>query len=45
MRVPYDVVMEMSETEAEGYIEAWLEINGSPKKKVYQVKPRENRRR
>ncbi len=38
MRVPYDVVMEMSEAEAEGYIEAWIELNGPPKKKVYQVR-------
>lgn len=38
MRVPYEAAMDMGETEAEGYIEAWLEISGTRKKKVYQVR-------
>ncbi len=45
MRVPYNVVMEMSEQEAEGWIEAWMELNGPAKKKVYKVAGRENRRK
>lgn len=38
MRLPYDVVVEMSEEEAEGYIDAWLELSGEKKKKSYVVK-------
>lgn len=38
MRLPYEVVMEMSESEAEGYVDAWLELNGGKKEKTYLVK-------
>lgn len=37
MRVPYEAALEMDESAAAGYIEAWVEINGGQKKKVYQV--------
>ena len=45
MRVPYEAAVEMDETEAVGYIEAWLEISGSPKKKVYQVRKYHTKRK
>lgn len=38
MRLPYDAVMEMSEGDAEEYLDAWLEINGGKKTKTYLVK-------
>jgi len=37
--------MQMSEAEAEGYIEAWSELNEPPRKKVYKVAGRESRRK
>lgn len=38
MRLPYDLIMEMSEEAAEGYIDAWLDLNGEKRKKSYVVK-------
>lgn len=38
MRIPYETAVEMSEAEAEGYLEAWLELNGGKRKKTYRVR-------